>query len=102
MIKELLYKWFNLEPPVCETCEVLREQLARVISERNELLNKLINKPEPIEPPIDKAQLKPIVPRHIPWPVRRQLLEAEDREAARLAREKAKEIEGLEKELEVN
>ena len=102
MIKELLYKWFGLEPKPCETCEVLRLQLDESNRERRELLHRLLDKDKP-EPPasVPTEELKPITPQYTPWRVRRQMLESEDRKTAQLMQDKKKEIEELEKELEV-
>lgn len=102
MIKQILYKWFGLTDPPCETCDVLREQLTHSERERVMLLNKLLERDKP-EPPQsrDEAELKPIQPQFVPWRVRQQMLEAEDRKTAQLRRDKQKEIEALEKELGV-
>ena len=102
MIKELMYKWFGLEPFPCNVCEVLRSQLDKVESERRELLQKLLAQSEP--PPSSQErekELRPILPQHVPWRVRQQMLEAEYRAQARLMKEKQKEISELEKELGV-
>lgn len=101
MIKELLYKVFGLEPTACPVCEVLREQLIKADNERKELLTRALAPPiqvveeKPSEPPV------PITPQFIPWRVRQQMMEAEDRKKSSLMREKAKEIEELEKKLGV-
>ena len=101
IINELLRKWFRLEVLPCQSCEILREQLAKSDAERRELLTRLLSPPEP--PPIIESTdvPQPIQPQFIPWRVRQQMMEAEDRKAAQLKREKMKEIEGLEKELGV-
>lgn len=101
MIRALMYKWFGLEELPCNTCEVLRSQLDESNRERRELLSRLLepSKPEPI--PQDKEELVPIRPSFTPWRVRQQMLEEEDRQKARLMREKAAEITKLEKELGV-
>jgi hypothetical protein len=101
MLKELMYKWFNLEPRHCETCEVLRSMLDESNRERKELLHQLIHK-DKIEPPSTQTEeYKPLTPQFVPWRVRQQMLEAEDRKKAHLMQEKAKEIAELEKELDV-
>lgn len=101
MISKLLYKWFGLEPTPCETCEVLRTQLEKSEVERRELLNRLLDKDKP-EPVIQTdEEPKAITPAFIPWRVRQQMLEDEDRKKAQLMRDKTKEIEDLEKELGV-
>lgn len=112
MIKQLMYKWFGLSDPTCLTCEVLRDQLDESNRERKELLTLLMekNKPEPPSPPVNVAELQPIRPQNIPWRVRQQLLEQEDRKTAQLLREKSKElnpvvkqnISALEEELGIN
>lgn len=85
---------------VCPTCEVLKQQLDVANTECHNLLNRLTAKPEP-EPIKEPPQVT--MPRSIPWSVRRQMLEAEDRERARLMREAPKpaSTEELEKELEI-
>lgn len=100
MLSELLRKWFGLSSPTCETCEVLREQLAGSERERRELLARLLerDKPDPV-PQTDEEVNVPITPQFTPWRVRQQLLEAEDRKRAALLRDKSKEIEALEKEV---
>ena len=100
MIKQLMYKWFGLSDDPCEACEILREQLAKSDSERRELLTRLLAKdmPEP-SPAKEEEELVPIRPQYIPWRVRQQMLEAEDRKKAELMKNKEKEIAELEKEL---
>jgi len=102
LIKQLMYKWFGLSDPPCETCEVLREQLANSERERRDILTKLLEKDKP-EPPqiVDKEELTPIQPQFVPWRVRQQMLEAEDRRAAALLKDRRKEIDKLEVELGV-
>jgi hypothetical protein len=101
MLKALLYKWFGLEELPCDTCEVLRAQLDESNRERRELLNRLLEPSRP-EPVAEKEQeLIPIQPSFVPWRVRQQMLEQEDRIKAKLMKDKAKEIAALEKELGV-
>ena len=107
MIRQLLYKWLGLEEPSCQTCEVLRAQLESCNNERKELLSKLLNKDIPKEAESHEI-FQPITPQYVPWRVKLQMLEKEDREKARIMREKAVElaevqpvIEKLEKELGV-
>lgn len=98
MIREILYKWFGLDDS-CKTCNVLREQLARSERERSELLQKILDRDKPPSEPAVMEEIRPIQPRIIPWSVRQQMLEAEDRKKAQIMREKAKEIAELESEL---
>lgn len=103
MISELFRKWFGLTPPSCSTCEVLRDQLEKSETERRELLHKLFeSKTEPPSPPVNVEELKPLTPKFVPWRVRQQMLEQEDRQRARLMQDKAKEIDQLEQELGVS
>jgi len=102
MIRELMYKWFGLSPMPCETCEVLRAQLDESNRERKDLLHRLLdgNKTEPLVPP-STEELKSIQPAFIPWRVKQQMLEQEDRRSAELMKQKVKEIAELEHELGV-
>jgi hypothetical protein len=97
-----MYKWFGLTPSSCPTCEVLRDQLDKSEVERGDMLRRLLDKdkPEPVSPVAE--ELKPIQPQFIPWRVKQQMLEQEDRVKAKLMRDKTKEIEDLEKELGVS
>ncbi len=102
MIKKLLYKWFGLEPDECPTCILLKEQLEFSERERKSLLDKLLERSEPKpEPAVDVKEFKPLTPHHVPWRVRQQLLEQEDRIRALKLKEKNEEIDKLEKELGV-
>ena len=103
MITELLRKWFGLPVPICQTCEILRDQLDESNRERKELLHRLLEngKPEPLPPP-NVEELKPIQSQFVPWRVKQQILETEDRRAAQLMKDRTKEIADLEKQLGVN
>lgn len=75
-----------------------------VSNQSNErLMNRLLEKPEPEVKVINTPQETPKPRGPIPWGVKRQMLEAEDREKAKLLRTAAKPIptEDLEKELDV-
>lgn len=86
------------ETKVCSSCETLRQQLEIANHEKEKLLERILEKPEPEvnTQPIPVTQAK-----NIPWNVRRQLLEAEDRVKAKLMRDAPKPIEELEKDLGV-
>ena len=103
MMKELFYKWFGLTPLPCSSCEFLRLQLMGSERERRELLNRLLDqgKPEPSTPVMKEEEMRPFTPQFVPWRVKQQMLEAEDRKTAQLLRGKAEEIAELEKELGV-
>jgi hypothetical protein len=106
MINELFRKWFGLDPISCATCEVLSAQLANSERERRELLAKLLDKDKPESSSPVAEEMKPVGQQFVPWRVRQQMLEAEDRKRAELMRAKREEmnpkIEELEKELEIN
>lgn len=97
------------ENKICNSCEHLKIMLEQSNIERKELLNKLLNKDNQSSPPVmnDEPKEPQLMKRNIPWNVRRQMLEKEDREKARLMRDAPKpiivntEIEALEKELGV-
>lgn len=96
------------ESRVCQSCEHLKIMLEQSNIERKQLLGKLLDK---IDPPAndpvmnDEPKEPQLMKRNIPWNVRRQMLEKEDREKARLMRDAPKpmivntEIDQLEKEL---
>ena len=101
MIRELLEKWFGLDPRSCATCEVLRLQLDESNRERRMLLDKLLDKGKPEPSPAVVEEFKPITPQFVPWRVRQQMMEAEDRKKAELLKKRADEIGELEKELAI-
>jgi len=55
--------------------------------------------PEPLN--VEHERPIPITPQFIPWRVKQQMLEAEDRQKSKLMKDKEKEIAELEKELEI-
>lgn len=96
-----------VEEKVCASCETLKQQLEFSNYEKTQLLNKLLKEPEPAPP--EKAAPEITRPRSIPWHVRRQLLEQEDRVKAQRLRDVPKpdsevkpiSTEDLEKDLKV-
>jgi hypothetical protein len=88
---------------VCASCETLKQQLESVNHEKNRLLDRLLTPPtvETVAQPIRE----PTRPLNVPWSVRKQMLEREDREKAKLMRDAPKpnqvSTEDLEKELNV-
>lgn len=68
----------------CESCEILKIQLDRSNIERDKLLFRILERPTEVmnEKPVDITP-----PRNIPWNVRKQMLEQEDRMKAKLMRE---------------
>lgn len=90
MIKELLYKWFNLEPLPCPTCEVLKHELETERQFNKVLFDKLTT---PASVPETKVESEPLLkPRFMPWKVQRQMLEAEDRRANQVMKERQEQI----------
>jgi hypothetical protein len=95
------------EEKICQSCETLKTQLEIVNYEKKQLLERLLEKPES-EPERTKAsELVAPRPRQVPWHVRRQMLETEDREKARAMKDAAKpdstkvNVDELEKELKI-
>lgn len=91
----------------CPTCESLRTQLERVQAENTRLMNHIINPPK-LEGRTEAPETPlPIPPKTLPWNIRRQMLEAEDRRKAEILRQReqelteSKQIDELEKELQI-
>lgn len=101
IISEILRKLFKLPPPYCEACdaldatiEILKQQLECERFENRELIRSLMSlyKPQVEERAPSSIGIDPIKPRSIPWVVKRETLEAEDRVKAQLLRDKATEM----------
>jgi len=95
------------EDSICQSCETLKMMLEQSNYEKKQLLDKLLNPVLPVNPTL--VEYEPIQPKNIPWTVRRQMLEAEDRKKAELLRnapkpsvEKSASLEVLEKELGIS
>jgi len=96
-----------VEEKVCQSCETLKQQLEFSNYEKTQLLAKILEKPEPEIKPAEPPQITR--PRTVPWHVRRQMLEAEDRVKAQRLKEVPKpdsevtkeSTEELEKELDI-
>ena len=102
ILSELLRKWFNLPKEPCTTCNVLSIMNDRLERENHNLMHELLERSKPAPPvqePVRTEELKPIMPQHVPWRVKQQMLEAEDRQKAALLKNRVKEISELEKEL---
>jgi len=99
MWKQLMYKWFGLTDTPCESCEILRSMLDESNRERKDLLHRLLE-PKQVEPPsISTEEHIPVTPQYVPWRVKQQMLEAEDRAKAKILKDRSKEIADLEKEV---
>ena len=81
----------------CESCDTLRVQLEVVNQQNRELLKTIVEltKPEEVmmRAPNNEVVIQPIQPKHVPWQIRRELLEATDRQAAAALKERQAEIE---------
>ena len=97
-----MYKWFGLTDPLCETCEILREQLHKSDAERRDLLLRLLDSGKAEPPSTTQEDHIPITPQFTPWRVRQQMLESEDRAKAKLMRDRSAEIDKLEKEVGIS
>lgn len=87
------------EEKLCESCETLRAQLEIANFEKKQLLDTILSFTKPV---VEMAETSPIkidaiVPKTVPWNVRRQMLENEDRAKAAILKKNA----DLEKELGV-
>ena len=80
-----LHRLFN--PEVCETCEVLKQQLNFVQQQNQYLLNKLLIPSDSVDKLVESEEPKPLVPKYIPFSIKRQMLEEEDRAKAKIIRE---------------
>lgn len=89
----------------CKNCDTLKELLEVEKFEKRELLKQLLKEPE-ITPEVRyEATKKELMPKTIPWRVKRELLEQEDRVRAQVLKrsqgEQKQSIENLESELGV-
>lgn len=100
-----IHRLFNPHCPechsemICNSCETLKMQLEIVNHEKQKLLDRLLT------PPVVETVVQPVrevtAPVNIPWNVRRQMLEREDRERAKLMQAAPIPTEDLEKELNI-
>jgi hypothetical protein len=89
---------------ICKSCDFLTHEVARLQRENERLLARILEKPEVIKDRDIAPAPQAIPPRSIPWAVKRQMLEAEDREKARAMRNAAKpdnSVEDMEKEMDI-
>jgi hypothetical protein len=75
------------ENKICQSCETLRVQLEIANYEKKQLMDALLKPRQPEEPTRLIVPPEQLAPRNIPWRVRQQMLEAEDRKQAQLNRE---------------
>ena len=81
----------HMNPHVCDSCETLKSQLAFVNHEKEVLLSRVMEKPEKEPERVKAPEMQyPINVARMPWRVRQQMLEQNDREKARAIREAPK------------
>ena len=86
---------------ICSSCEVLRQQLAIANIEKKQLLESIL-----ADKVVTEYTPKVMIPEElksktIPWRVRQQMLESDDREKAKLMRKKEEEAAELRKNIPV-
>lgn len=105
-----LREWYELKADIaerrikpCLSCDVLKMEVERLRMENTRLLDKILL-PPPVEPVRTFEESKAVLPKHVPWNVRRQMLEEEDKVKARILSQapKPEPTEELEKELGVD
>jgi len=81
----------------CENCDTLRIQVEQLRLDNKMLLDRLLEKPAEREPasPEVFTPIKTSASRHTPWSVRRQMLETEDREKAKLLKNAPKPADAV-------
>lgn len=91
---------------VCQSCETLKVQLSIANDEKRQMLNSILAFNKPIHEEPAQIDYEKVKPKMMTWNVRKQMLEAEDREAARLMAERKiaqnkirEDIKELEKEV---
>ena len=104
-----IHRLFNPHCPhcvsdrVCQSCETLKMEMERLRIENTMLLSKILEE-KVVETERKVAEPMKEMPRNVPWRVRQQMLEQEDRERAKLIKQAPKpdnSIEDLEKELNI-
>ncbi len=85
----LLREWYEIKQAKkdhCKSCLILQEQLTGALARESKLLAMVTHKPEAVH---EQTIIAPqaITPKTVPWHIKRQLLEAEDRAKAIAMRE---------------
>lgn len=100
------HKLFNphcpdcVEDKRCQNCDTLRSLLESERFNNKQLLNAILEQHKPLEQEIRNETPMEIPNKALPWRIRQQMLEAEDRAKNKLIKER-QSIEELEKELGV-
>lgn len=95
---------FTERKNLCQSCEILKMELERANIEKRLLLDKVLNPNNQFESKVHPPMTTIPQTKHIPWSIKRQTLEAEDRQKAAAIRSSAQpdtDIKDLEKELDV-
>lgn len=89
------------EPKPCQSCDILKVELANMRREKDMLLSKVLAPQVAEERPIIQKPLP--LPRHKPWRVKQQELEQADRaEHARIMQEFKSKIDSAERVMGVD
>lgn len=93
-------KVIEQESVICDSCETLKMQLAIANQEKKILLEKLLEEPKKEEVQEYNGP-QSLVPKgnNVNWKARKQLLEENDRAAARVIEKAANKIDALQAEL---
>jgi hypothetical protein len=97
IINEFFRRLLRLPEAHCESCDVLQKQLEISNYEKKQLLEHILDftKPRAEEVRITK-EIDPIKPKAIPFSVRREMLEKEDRVRAEILKQKEAELQSIE------
>lgn len=91
--------------PHCDSCDILKVELAQERREKERLLNHILQ-PQVENTAREPEKPEPIIPKHVPWRVKQQELEAKDRaEAARIMNQfknRVVKTEEIEKEMGIS
>jgi len=85
----------------CKSCEILQFQLSSERKEKELLLARLLDNKSNEEQSLQEPVAMPNRSSFIPFSVKRQMLEEEDRQKAKILKQKQIEIDELEKEVGV-
>jgi hypothetical protein len=80
------------ENKVCESCETLKSELAAVRFQNEQLMKSILEIVHPAPQPISEIKEAEFRPLTTSWRVKKQMLEENDRLAARAMKEKQNEI----------
>jgi hypothetical protein len=80
---------------ICSSCETLKAQLAIANHEKERLIELIVHPLQNNTANFPEVKPELITPKVVPWKVRQQQLETDDREKARLMRAKEKEATEL-------